>query len=301
MQPELRLVRYFVAVAEEGNVTRAAARLRMAQPPLSAAVRQLEGQLGVRLLERAGRGIRLTPAGEELRDRGRALLAHADEVYAAVRARERDPVALLRVGVSPAARAGLTPALVRAWSERVPGVMVHLQEDTTGALLRGVADGRLDRAVAFCPPPADGVEWEVLREEPAVVHVRADHPFAARPEVAVADLAGETLLVAGGRDSPGYSAAVAAICRAAGIAPATRPDPYPDLGLHAVREGLGIAVYVATAFDPAALAGWEGGPPATRLVPLAPPVTLPFHLVWRPGARGAALDAARAAALACVT
>jgi len=70
MAVELRLVRYFVAVAQEGNVTRAAERLHISQPSLSAAVRQLEAQLGVSLLERSGREIALTPAGELLRDRG---------------------------------------------------------------------------------------------------------------------------------------------------------------------------------------------------------------------------------------
>jgi DNA-binding transcriptional LysR family regulator len=78
--PELRLIRYFVAVAEEGNVTRAAERLHMAQPPLSAAVRQLEQQLGVALLDRNSRQVRLTAAGEQLLERGRELLAHAAAV-----------------------------------------------------------------------------------------------------------------------------------------------------------------------------------------------------------------------------
>src|SRR5689334_3502006 len=104
MTPELRLIRYFVAVAEEGNVTRAAARLHMAQPPLSAAIRQLEQQLDVRLLDRTARGVVLTPAGALLLERGRALLAEADAVAAAVRAVEKAPTGLVRVGISPAAR-----------------------------------------------------------------------------------------------------------------------------------------------------------------------------------------------------
>jgi len=77
VQPELRLIRYFVAVAEEGNVTRAAERLHMAQPPLSVAIRQLEQQLGVELLDRSSRQVRLTTAGEQLLEQGRELLVHA--------------------------------------------------------------------------------------------------------------------------------------------------------------------------------------------------------------------------------
>src|ERR671939_1679337 len=116
MTPELRLIRYFVAVAEEGNVTRAAERVHMAQPPLSAAIRQLEQQLGVALLDRSSRRVRLTAAGEQLLGRGRELLAHADAVVDGVQAVERSPSGLLRGGLSPAARYGLAHEMLERWS-----------------------------------------------------------------------------------------------------------------------------------------------------------------------------------------
>jgi DNA-binding transcriptional LysR family regulator len=290
MPPELRLIRYFVAVAEERNFTRAAERLHMAQPPLSTAIRQLEQQLDVRLLDRTSRTVQLTAAGELLLERGRELLAHADEVVGAVRAVEKSPTGLLRVGVSPAARFGAAPETLARWGAAAPGVMVHTGEGTTGALLRDVRQGRLDLALVFCPDPAGlaGLESVVLREEPAVVHLRADHPLAGRDAVALTDLAGETLIVAGGPDSPGYTATVLDRCRTAGFEPVTLPDPYPDLGGQAVREGLGVLLYVAGAYGPER----DG----TALVPVDPPVTLPFVLAWRAGARSAALDAVLAAA-----
>src|SRR3954447_2285545 len=99
MVPELRLIRYFVAVAQEGNVTRAAERLHVAQPSLSAAVRQLEAQLGVELLQRTGRGVALTPAGELLLERGRELLDHAEAVADDVRSRGAARAGRLRVGM----------------------------------------------------------------------------------------------------------------------------------------------------------------------------------------------------------
>jgi DNA-binding transcriptional LysR family regulator len=285
--PELRLIRYFVAVAEEGNVTRAAERLHMAQPPLSAAVRQLEQQLGVALLDRSSRQVRLTAAGEHLLERGRELLAYADTVVRDVQAVERSPSGLLRGGLTPAARFGLVPDLLERWSTAAPGVMLHTREDTTGALLRDVHHNRLDLAVVFCPPDLSGLASMSLRDEPVVVHVRDDHPLASRTPVALDELAGETLLVAGGKDSPGYTAAVVGACRAAGFEPRTRPDPYPDLGSQAVREGLGIVLYVRTAFGPRL----EG----SVLVPIEPAVTFPFVLVWREDARSAALSAVLAA------
>jgi DNA-binding transcriptional LysR family regulator len=286
--PDLRQVRYFLAVAEELNFTRAAERLHMAQPPLSAAIRQLEQQLGVALLERTSRQVQLTRAGRLLLEEGRELVRHAERVFAAVREIERAPVGRLEVGVSPAARFDVAPAFFAACAERAPGVMAYPREDTTGALLHDLRTGRLDLVLAFCPPPDDGLERLRLRDEPAVVHVGADHPLAGRGSVALEELRDERLVVAGGPGSPGYTAAVVERCRAAGFEPDTVPDPYPDLGLQAVREGLGVVVYVRGAFA-ADVAG-------SVFVPIVPEVTLPFELLWRGDARSGALDAALAVA-----
>jgi DNA-binding transcriptional LysR family regulator len=284
MQPELRLVRYFVAVAEERNITRAAERLHISQPALSAAVRQLEQQLGVDLLDRSGRVLGVTPAGTVLLEQGRALLASADRVFEAVRARDGAAVGRLRIGMTPTARYGLGPALLSAAAQRAPAVMLYPQEDTTGALLRDVRGGRLDLALLFCAPESvEGVELELVRDEPAVVHMRSDHPLAARSELALEQLAGETLLVADSVESGGFTARVLELCGARGFTPRTRPDPYPDLGLQAVREGLGVVVYVRSAF-PAAV-------PGSIFVPVAPPVSFPFSLGWRAGGRSAAVEA----------
>ena len=276
MQPELRLVRYFVAVAEERNITRAAERLHISQPALSAAVRQLEQLLGVELLDRSDRVLAVTPAGELLLAEGRGLLAEADRVFEAVRGRDAAVVGRLRIGLTPTARYGLGPALLAACASAASGVMLYPQEDTTGALLRDVRSGRLDLAVLFCA--VDGEPWI---EEPAVAHLRSDHPLAARSSVALEELAGETFLVAESADSGGFTARVVELCSARGFTPLTRPDPYPDLGLQAVREGLGVVVYVRGAFPDAV--------PGSVFVPVSPRVTFPFSLAWR--SRGAALDA----------
>jgi DNA-binding transcriptional LysR family regulator len=286
--PDLRQLRYFVAVAEDLNFTRAAERLHMAQPPLSAAIRQLEEQLGVALLERTTRQVQLTRAGRLLLEQGRELLAHAEEVFSAVREVERAPVGRIGLGVAPSARFGLAPELFAACANEAAGVMLYPREDTTGVLLRELRAGRVDLVLGFCAPPDDALERERLRDEPAVLHVDAAHPFAGRGSVALDELREETLVVAGGPDSPGYTAAVVALCREAGFAPRTVADPYPDLGLQAVREGLGVVVYVRSAFAPEV----DG----SVFVPIDPPVTLPFDLLWRRGSRMGALDAALAVA-----
>jgi DNA-binding transcriptional LysR family regulator len=281
--PELRLLRYWVAVAEERNITRAAERLHISQPALSAAIKQLEAQLGVALLDRSDRVLGVTDAGELLLVEGRALLGEADRVADAVRARAGSAVGRLRLGMTPTARYGLGPELLAACADLAPGVMLYPAEDTTGALLRDVRGGRLDLAVLFCAAgPVDGVVIEPLRSEPAVVHLRSDHPLAGRASVALEELAGETLLVAESTDSGGFTARVLELCRARGFEPATRPDPYPDLGLQAVREGLGVVVYVRGAFP--------SDVPGTVFVPVSPHADFPFSLAWRDAPRSGALD-----------
>ena len=283
MRPELRLIEYFVAVAETGNVTRAAERLHISQPSLSAAIRGLEAQLGTQLLHRRGRRVTLTEAGVLLAERGAELLALADDVVTEVRGRSAATTGRLRLGVTPTARHGVLPRLLARCADEMPAIMIYTSEDTTGALLRSVARGDLDAAITFCapaPPPA-GLTLETLDNEAAVVHLRADHPLAGRSVLTLADLAGETILTAASRDSGGFTDRILTAFASAGVAPRTLADPYPDLGLQAVREGLGVVIYARGAFPPD-LAG-------SVFVALEPPLELPFHLASRSGAASAPL------------
>ena len=284
MTPDLRLIRYFVTVAEEGNVTRAAERLHISQPSLSAAIQQLERQLGVELLVRVGRRIEITPAGELLRERGQQLLEQAGAVVEEIRDRHHAGAGRLSVGVSPTARYGIAQRLLVACTTQVPAVMLYTAEDTTGALLRYVARGRLDLAITFCAPdPPAGIELLLLRHEAAIVHLPSQHPLADRPVLTLQDLRDETILVAATEDSKGFSNRVLSAFRTAGITPRTLADPYPypDLGLQAVREGLGVVIYPRSAF-PAELDG-------SAFVPLTPPVEMPFHLAHRAAPKTAAV------------
>jgi DNA-binding transcriptional LysR family regulator len=282
MTPDLRLISYFVTVAEERNVTRAAERLHISQPSLSAAIQQLERQLGVQLLARVGRRIEITPAGELLRERGRELLEQAEAVVGDVRGRHQAGAGRLTLGVSPTARFGIAQRLLVACTTEVPAVMLSTSEDATGALLRAVARGRLNLAITFCAPdPPPGVELLVLHEEAAIVHLPRQHPLARRPELTVQDLVQETILVGATDDSSGFSDRVLSPFLTAGLTPRTLADPYPDLGLQAVREGLGIVIYPRSAF-PSELAG-------SAFVPLVPRLPMPFHLAYRSPPRNAAL------------
>ena len=119
------------------------------------------------------------------------------------------------------------------------------------------------------------------------MHVRADHPAAGRSSIALEELARETFLVAESTESGGFTARVLEMCRTRGFEPETRRDPYPDLGLQAVREGLGIVLYVRGAFPPEL--------PGSAFVPVEPEVTFPFTLAWREGTRSGPVAAVLAA------
>lgn len=282
MSPELRHLRYFVAVAEELNYSRAAQRLHVAQPALSTAIRQLETELGVQLLERTTRSVSLTAAGELLLVRAQATLALADDTFAMARDAGRGLVGRLRVGLSPLARHGPFESILGLFAGSRPGVALHRHEEPTEALIGGIAARNLDLAICWCALPRGGVALEALRDEPLVVYVAEEHPLARRGAVALEELAGETILVGSPGGSDGFTRALGELFEKEGLSPRFLPDPYPDAGMLAATEGRAIVVGAPTGLD-------ESIKGLTSLA-LDPLRTLPFSLAWRDGDENPALD-----------
>jgi DNA-binding transcriptional LysR family regulator len=189
---EVRQLRYFVAVAEELHFGHAAARLGMAQPPLSRAIRDIERHLGVRLLERTTRNVALTPAGETLlRDARHAL----DAVSAAGR-RARNaglPTPALRLALKADYDAGLLPQIVAAYRREPAALKVEPLLGGRGEQVPALHDGRAD--VALLPTPFDdrGLDSEPLITEPNLVALAVTDPLAARPALRLADFEGRSL------------------------------------------------------------------------------------------------------------
>lgn len=183
---DLRLLRYFVAVAEEGNVGRAAARLHMSQPPLSRAIRQLEGDLGTVLLHRSATGVTLTAAGTLLYDEARTLLEQAARVRARVAAAG---ASTLTVGTIADSAEAAGTRLAAAFRQRNPGVDVRIREADFTDPTAGVRAGLADVAVTRTPFDCTGITTLVLRSDPAGVVLRADDSLAGRDVVHVRDLA----------------------------------------------------------------------------------------------------------------
>ncbi|WP_217370526.1 LysR family transcriptional regulator [Nonomuraea antri] len=183
---DLRLLRYFVAVAEERHFGRAAARLHMTQPPLSRAIRQLEADLGVVLLRRSPAGVTLTPAGATLHGEARNLLEQAEQV----RGRVVAAAATLTVGTlaDSAEQAGVR--LAAAFRARHPDVRIRIRESDLTDPTAGLRAGLVDVALTRAPFDDAGISTRVLRADPVGVVLRADDPLAGRPRLTLGELDG---------------------------------------------------------------------------------------------------------------
>ncbi len=187
---DLRLVEYFVAVAEELHFGRAAERLHIAQPSLSQQVRRLEALLGVVLLDRNSRNVQLTDAGRTLLREGRNILVQAHQAIQATRAAG---VPRLRVGFYGSAGSDLLPGALRAFAEREPSCAVSVSELQLGSI-DAVLHGVVDVAFTRLEPDQTQLEVVVILEEPRLVALPATHPLAARGSVSFGELSEESFI-----------------------------------------------------------------------------------------------------------
>ncbi|MFI5779008.1 LysR family transcriptional regulator [Nocardia sp. NPDC051570] len=184
---DLRLLRYFVAVAEERNVGRAANRLHMTQPPLSRAIRELEDEFGVLLFERTPKGVALTPAGTTMYDEASALLAQADRIRSRVTAAGS---ATLTIGTLADTAAHVGTRLVAVFRARHPQVNVRVHEADLGDPTAGLHAGLVDVALTRTPFDDNGINMRILRSVPVGLVMRDDDPLAHRSSVSATDLTG---------------------------------------------------------------------------------------------------------------
>lgn len=245
---ELRHLRAFVAVAEELNFTRAAARLHVAQPALSTQVRQLEAGLGVELFDRSRRAIRLTPAGAALLPEARRLLAGVDQTVRIVRGAGDGEVGHLTVGFVPSAANSGLPEHLRAFRRQRPGVELYLRELAPDDLVRALREGGVDVGFLYLPHGAEEIATHVVERERLVAALPADHRLAGRRRVRAAELADEPFVLPARHQMPGLLAQVEDACRAGGFTPrAVQKDVWlmqTIVGL--VAAGMGVALVPAS-------------------------------------------------------
>jgi DNA-binding transcriptional LysR family regulator len=250
---DLRQLRYFVAVAEEGHITRAAERLGMQQPPLSQQIKAMEHELGVQLFRRKARGVEPTESGRVLLDQARAVLERLDHALLVTRRTARGEQGRLSVGIAPTAPFHpFVPQVIRAFREAYPLVSMSLEEYLSRQAVERLCGEQID--VAFLRAPiADPQELIVhpLLEEPMVVALPSSHELAGggpRSEpLPLRALAEETFIMFGGNAGPGITNASLAACHRAGFIPRLgQQAPRIASTLSLVSAGLGVALVPAS-------------------------------------------------------
>lgn len=282
---ELRHLRYFVAVAELENVSRAALRLHVSQPALSRQVRDLEEELGFPLLERSAKSVRLTAAGREYLEGARAVLARADEAVQAARRVALGSGGELHVGYAPTPTVRFLPPTLRAFQRRMPGLRVKLHDLSTVEMLAGLREGRL--GLAFLAQPLRrmlrGIEFEELERDEMLLAVRPGHAFAKLKTVTLERAAAEPFVVLGSREYPEYheflDAAFASLKRRPSVV--AEHDGAASL-MAEVESGGGVALVSRSM---ACTAGAR-----LRFIPLRPePPRLVIGAAWLRGKEGLAV------------
>jgi DNA-binding transcriptional LysR family regulator len=272
--PELRHLRVFLAVAEERNFTRAAERLHLAQQAVSKSVAQLERELGVELLERTSREVRLTSAGEVLLADAAGVLVAADAAFARARDHGRGLAGSLSVGLTAAVGPGVLDGPVAALRREAPALSIALREIRPRDIAPMLGDRRLDLVLARSTPRAPGIEVTDLPPTPAALVVPEGHRLAGAGHVGLAAIDGERLMTWSPPGSP-YTDLLLERCRRAGA------DVTPVES--AVTGGTGLVELAA--LDSVAIVPAPWPPVAgTARVELDGDVTLPLRAVRAAGA-----------------
>ncbi|HYH79457.1 MAG TPA: LysR substrate-binding domain-containing protein [Longimicrobium sp.] len=285
MSLELRHLRYFTAVAEELHFGRAAARLHIAQPPLSQQIRQLEALVGTELLRRTSRRVELTPAGAAFLEGARRTLNAAAGTLEVARRVGRGELASVRVGFTDSAALSIFPAAVRNHRRAFPQVHLDLVEGATRGHVQAVEDNLLDLAVVRGPVAASpGVVAETVFREPLVVAMHASHPLAAAQGVALAALRDEPMVLFPRPLAPEFHDWITRLCMEKGFVPRVAYNGAEYQTILAL-----VAADVGVSLVPASVRGI--GPAEVCFRPLLDCAdTAEIAVVYRPDRRFPAMD-----------
>ncbi len=270
---ELRHLRYFVAVAEELNFTRAAQRLNTAQPSLSQQIKHLETEVGVALLDRSKRHVALTEGGKVFLADAKEILARLDRaVQHAVRAQQGRSTELV-IGVVPAAEIKILPKLIPLVERKLPRVRLVFHNLPSAEQKRMLATGSLDFGLLRGPLEDPRLEVEHILWEKLVVGLPAKHPLASKKTVSVRQLNAVPFIMVSHDGSPELHAAVQKFCERSGLHPRVVQQADNVLGnLNMIRAGIGFGLFpdYATSILPKGVVvkslAWEPAPMVSLVV-----------------------------------
>lgn len=239
---ELRHLRYFVAVAEEKHFGRASKRLRIAQPPLSRQIQELEAELGFSLFDRSRRHVALTPAGEVLLKHTRRVFEELERGVREARRASTGETGHITVGyLSSVAFSGL-PELLRAFRARSPAVEVSLRELSPQEQIEALKEGRIDVGFTRGPLYDHDLSSRLVRREALAVALPEDHALVGRSRIEVRALASEPFVVFTRTRAPAFFDFIMRLCRDAGFEPrVVQESPQLDV-VSLVAAGFGIAI-----------------------------------------------------------
>lgn len=272
----LRDLRYLVALADLRHFGRAAEACHVSQPTLSTQIRKLEDELGVSLVERAPRHVMLTPAGQDIAQRARRVLAEVEQMRETAR-RTADPEAgSVRLGLFPTLGPYLLPHVVPRIRQRFPRLELLLVEEKTEVILHMLRDGKLDAAVLALPLHEDWAETEFLFEEPFLLAVPDGHPLSERRNLSLGELGDQHLLLL----EEGHCLRDQAL-EVCGLAGAGEKEGFRATSLETLRQmvaaGVGVTLLPVLAVKPPVPHSDD-----IRLLPFRdPPPTRRLALVWR--------------------
>ena len=244
---ELRHLRYFIAVAEELHFGRAAARLHIAQPPLSQQIRRLEEELQAPLLRRTSRHVELTAAGRLFLQEAKLTVAQADRAVRIARRATQGEIGQLFVGCTPWADFTSWPKVIRGFGKRHPHVEVELHSLSSAEQIVALEDGRIDVGILRPPVHRPTLMTEPLLTERLVVAFPQGHRFAAYRRVPWRELADEAYVLLSRRRAPTFDGIVSQACADAGLTLSVRYEvDHPQAVLALVAAGLGVSLAPAT-------------------------------------------------------
>lgn len=245
---ELRQLRYFVAVTEAGNFSRAAERLYVSQPPLSTQIKSLEEELGVRLFARSNRGVSLTAAGAVFYEEARTVLARLEHAKSLAQGAERGDIGTLAVGFVSIADYSLLPSALKRFRSTFPRVEVQLHELTTDVQVRELRAARLDVGVGLGPVNEPDLEFDGVQREALVLAVPSGHAAAnGQGAIDLRSLAQASFIVPPREIAPGLYDIIISECRSAGFVPQiTQHARQMQTVISLVSCGMGVALVPAS-------------------------------------------------------
>ncbi|QMV19005.1 LysR family transcriptional regulator [Granulicella sp. 5B5] len=240
---ELKHLKSFLAVAERLSFIRAAEHLHLSQPALSAQIQNLEEELGVKLLYRTRRVVRLTPEGEIFIEEARATLARAERAIQRVQKASRGEVGQLRIAFVSSAALEIVPHIVTLARRKLPEVSLDIRNMRTSLQLQSFRDNAIDVGFLRLPLQDDSLRLQVIHREPFVIVLPASHPLARRDRIKLADLRSELFVAYGRHWAPGFFDAIIRLCTDAGFSPnivQETGEMYTATAL--VAAGVGVAI-----------------------------------------------------------